>query len=155
MISYREPDYIDFEEETAFIRFNNQVNRTTEYNIPDDRDSSFIRIKGSTFENLAYQQNINVLSNLNNQTGVECGNGLDFFSCIFKAYDNRGFVINTRGFPGPIQIEDSAFKQNMAYIPDYFIQENTAFDEFLTPATIKYSDFENQSGQALFKVCNF
>ena len=110
MISYREPDYIDFEEETAFIRFNNQVNRTADYSIPDDRNSSFIRIKGSTFENLAYQQSIEVLSNLRDQSEVECGNGLDFFACLFKAHDNRGFVINTKGFPGPIQIEDNAFK---------------------------------------------
>ena len=81
------------------------MNRTEAYNIPDDRDSSFIRIKSSTFENLAYQQLLSVLSNLKVKDTVNCGSGTtDFLACVFEPYDHRGFVLNVKGFPGTIQI---------------------------------------------------
>ena len=42
----------------------------------------------------------------------------------------------------------------MAYISDYVIQENVPSDTYLTPSTIKYSDFEAQTGQLNFKICD-
>lgn len=103
----------------------------------DDRAEPYIRITDSHFENLAYQQQIEVLSNLQKNT-VSCGGDLvpDFFSCIFLPYDNRGFVINAKGFNGTILIEGSTFERNMAYIKDYLIIENSQTTEYLRPETI-------------------
>ena len=78
----------------------------------------------------------------------------DFFSCIFEPYDNQGFVINTKGFPGSIQIEGNTFAKNMAYIKDYYIYENVQSQEYLTPSELQYSDFEEGSGQLNFKICD-
>ena len=106
----------------------------------DDRAESFIRIKNSVFENLAYQQLLSVLSNLKVTNTVNCGSGTtDFLACVFEPYDHRGFVLNVKGFPGTIQIEQSTFKNNMAYIKDYYLKENKASDIYLTPTTIAYS----------------
>ena len=52
MISYRQPDVIEFVDEPKFLKFANQFNRTHE--MPDGRNQSFIRIKDSLFENMAY-----------------------------------------------------------------------------------------------------
>ena len=82
-----------------------QMNRTEASNIDDGRADSFIRIKNSTFENLAYQQLLSVLSNLKVTTTTNCGSGTtSFFACVFEPYDHRGFVLNVKGFPGTIQI---------------------------------------------------
>ena len=97
---------------------------------------------------------LEVLSNLDEYT-TECGSGTDsFFRCVFKQFDHRGFVLNVEEFPGTIQIEGSSFKQNMAFIKDYLVHVNDQADSYLTPSTIKYSQFELQSGQLNFKVCN-
>ena len=89
------------------------------------------------------------------QNTTNCGTGIESFTaCVFNPFDNRGFVLNTKGFPGAIQIEGSTFGQNMAYIADYVIQENVPSDTYLTPSTIKYSDFEAQTGQLNFKICD-
>ena len=42
----------------------------------------------------------------------------------------------------------------MAYIKDYFISENTLGTQFIEPNMIQFSDFEKQTGQLNFKVCN-
>ena len=54
MISYRKTDPITFEMEPKYIKFSNQMNRTTNYTYPDDREESYIRINNSLFENLAW-----------------------------------------------------------------------------------------------------
>ena len=70
--------------------------------ITDNRTDPFIRIKDSVFSNLAYQQELAELSNLDHNT-VSCGSGTtEFIACIFSAYDHRGFVINSKGFAGSI-----------------------------------------------------
>ena len=100
MISYRQSDTISFEDEPKFLKFNNQFNRTAE--LSDDRAESFIRIKDSVFENLGYEQSLEVLSNLESTT-TSCGSGTTTFcACVFSQYDHRGFVINSDGFPGSI-----------------------------------------------------
>ena len=55
MISYRQPDPISRDEERNFVDFKFQANRTDSESISDDRSESFIRIKDSVFENLAYE----------------------------------------------------------------------------------------------------
>ena len=93
----------------------------------DDRTEPFIRIKDSLFENLGYQQTLAVLSNLNEQTtnhADEESGVSDFFNGEFNQYDHRGYVLNIDSFPGAIQIQGSQFKQNMAYIQDYVLEEN-------------------------------
>ena len=82
MISYRQSDTISFEDEPKFLKFNNQLNRTTE--LSDDRAESFIRIKDSVFENLGYEQSLEVLSNLEAIT-TSCGSGTTTFcGCVFS-----------------------------------------------------------------------
>ena len=106
------------------MKLRNLSERVENKKISDNRTESFIRIKNSEFRNLAFHQPLNVLSNLKHNT-TSCGDGTKlFFNCIFKEYDHRGFVINTEGFPGGIQIQDSTFSQNMAYIKDYLMREN-------------------------------
>lgn len=100
LISYRQQDSIEFDVEPKFLKFNNQFNRT--YEVPDGRNQSFIRIKESQFVNLAHGQSLEALSNLDVLT-TTCGSGItDFTECVFSQYDHRGFVINSKGFPGSI-----------------------------------------------------
>ena len=54
MISYRQVDPILFENESKYFRFSKQLNRTEKFSFADDRAESFIKIKDSHFENLAY-----------------------------------------------------------------------------------------------------
>jgi len=63
-------------------------------------------------------------------------------------------VLNAKNFPGSIQIAGSSFQKNMAYIKDYYIEENKLGAAFIEPGAIKYSDFERQKGQLNFKVCD-
>ena len=106
MISYRSTQKIAFSDEPKYIKFSSQMNRTAASGFDDGRGDSFIRIKDSVFENLAYQQLLTVLSNLKVTNTVNCGSGTtDFLACVFEPYDHRGFVINVKGFPGTIQIE--------------------------------------------------
>ena len=108
LISYREMQEITFAEEPKFIKLTKQVARETNYTISDNRNSSYIRIKDSTFENLAYQQMLETLTN-KGTTWETCGTGTEsFFKCLFKAFDGRGFVLNVKDFPGSIQIESSS-----------------------------------------------
>lgn len=107
MISYRAPEKISYESEQKFLKVSNQFNRTDSYGWADNRNDSFIRIKDSVFENLAYQQVITGLSNLEKNT-VSCSTEIaSFFNCVFKPHDHRGFILNTKGFPGSIQIQGS------------------------------------------------
>ena len=98
-----------------------------------------------------------MLSNLEVKT-THCANDAsqvtDFFACLFRQYDNRGFVLNIDSFPGTVQVQGNAFKRNMAYIKDYIVEENAYIDEFLEIGEIKYSDFERQLGQVFFKYCD-
>ena len=93
---------MDFSKEPSYFKLANQKKRDPAYTIDDGRTESYIRITDSVFENLAYQQELTVLSNI--QTGTStCGNGIEaWFGCIFEAYDGRGFVLNTKNFPGAI-----------------------------------------------------
>ena len=54
LISYRKAQSIDFSVEPKFFKLTDQVSRHENYTIPDGRNSSFIRVKNSVFENLAY-----------------------------------------------------------------------------------------------------
>lgn len=86
---------------------------------------------------------------------MQCGNSVEeFANCVFEAYDNRGFVLNVEGFNGIIQIEDSTFKKNMAYIKDYLVYENQLTDSYVEMDDLMYTSFENESGQLNFKVCD-
>ena len=148
MISYREIQDISYQEEKTLMKLRDLVTREEDYALNDNRTESFIRIKNSVFQNLAFHQPLNVLSNLKHNT-TSCGYDKTtlFFNCVFKEYDHRGFVINTEGFPGGIQIQDSTFYQNMAYIKDYLIRENSQTnDEYYAPESIKFSIFEQQTG---------
>ena len=62
--------------------------------------------------------------------------------------------MNIDSFPGTIQIQGSQFSQNMAYIKDYIIEQNTVADSYLQTSNIEYSDFEQQNGQVFFKICD-
>jgi len=54
------------------------------------------------FENLAYQQLLQTLTN-KVTTNTTCGTGTEtFFSCQFEAFDGRGFILNVKDFPGTI-----------------------------------------------------
>ena len=107
LISYRKLHNVDIFKEGKYFKFSNYIVREKNYTMSDNRESAFIRIKDSTFENLAYQQGIKVLTNLNyryyDQT-TACGSEAveEYISCIFQPYDHRGFVINASGFPGGI-----------------------------------------------------
>ena len=166
LINYRRADKFDFSEEPSFFKFSNQGNhhgfRDSSTDYSDGRAEPYIRIKGSHFENLAYHQEIKVLSNLVSTDKIptletlKCGADTitSFIECIFPTYDHRGFVINAQGFPGTIQIDDSVFRGNMAYIKDYYLLENEAKDQYLSVDDLIYSDFEQRSGQLNFKICN-
>ena len=121
MISYRQTDKIAFVEEPRYLKYSNQLNRTEPE--PDGRNSSFIRIQNSHFENLGYFDKIEVLSNLGTKTTTG-STELWYLNKVFDGYDNRGFVLNTKAFPGGIQIQNSTFAKNMAFIKDYLVVEN-------------------------------
>ena len=55
LISYRQADHFDFDEEPNFLQYSNQFNRTTSEERSDNRTESFIKIKDSLFENLAHE----------------------------------------------------------------------------------------------------
>ena len=55
LISYRKMQNITFAEEPKFIKLTSQFAREKNFTLSDNRTESFIRIKDSTFENLAYQ----------------------------------------------------------------------------------------------------
>lgn len=102
LISYRKMQEIDFAVEPKFFKLTKQATRDPVYAFNDTRAESFIRIQDSTFENLAYQQNLPTLTNIA-KTNVTCGIGTEtFFKCLFVAYDGRGFVLNAKDFPGAI-----------------------------------------------------
>lgn len=73
LISYRQPDVVDFSEEPNFVQFSNQVNRTAANEITDNRNVSQIIIKDSVFENLTFEQTLEVLSNLKEEM-TTCAN---------------------------------------------------------------------------------
>ena len=154
LISYRKMQDVDFATEPKFFKMAQQLNRTENYTMSDNRTEPFIRIKGSVFENLAYQQKLEVLTNTA-RTNTTCGNGTEsFFTCLFIAYDGKGFVLNARDFPGAIQIESSQVHRNMAYVKDFLIQENLLGSTFITPAQIQFTQWEASKGQLNFKVCD-
>ena len=102
LISYRKMQEIKFTDEPKFFKLTSQVARHKNYTMGDNRELPFIRIKGSTFVNLAYQQ---LLTTLTNKGAVweTCGTGTEtFMRCLFKAYDGRGFILNVKDFPGAI-----------------------------------------------------
>jgi len=51
-------------------------------------------------------------------------------------------------------MQNSVVQQNMAYIKDFLIDANNLGSSFLKPNQIQFSDWENQSGQLNFKICN-
>ena len=154
LISYRKAQSIDFSVEPKFFKLTDQVSRHENYTIPDGRNSSFIRVKNSVFENLAYQQLLETLTN-KGTTNLTCGIGTEtFFGCLFEAFDGRGFIMNLKDFPGMIQVEDTTIRQNMAYIKDFFIDVNNLGSSFLEPGQITFSKWEASSGQLNFKVCD-
>ena len=102
LISYRKAQVIEFSKEPKYFRLTNQRVRDPEYSPSDGRNSSFIRIRDSTFENLAYQQLLSVLTNKVTSTETY-GTGTEaFFEKVFEAYDGRGIILNVKDFPGTI-----------------------------------------------------
>jgi hypothetical protein len=65
-------------------------------------------------------------------TGIKTG---------FELLKNKGLVFNLQRFPGTIEIKNSTFSKNMAYIRDVLIEEYDLRQIFLNPKNIKYSDF--------------
>ena len=83
---------------------------------PTAADSSLIHIYDSLFQNLNYGRIIDTLSLVNNKmyaiTGMTTAN--------YPAFDNHGAAINLQGFPGGVEVFNSTFTQNMAFIPDIY-----------------------------------
>ena len=62
------------------------------------------------------------LATMQTSTPIEEDDIYAYFPVNFKKFSNRGAIINAQGFPGAIEIRDSVFKRNMAYIKDVYIQ---------------------------------
>ena len=105
LITYRQEQEIEFEDLPEFFRLNKQLERDSSYTISDDREEQFIKIKNSLFENLAYKQSIDVLSNLDSDSTACGGSGISSgIDCIFEPFDHRGMILNLGGFNGTVQI---------------------------------------------------
>ena len=81
----------------------------------------------SSFVNIGYQQNLTDLHQNHQEFPTPSSAVGGATTANFDIFTNRGAIINAQGFPGPIEIRDSTFDRNMAYIKDVFIEATLGF----------------------------
>ena len=91
-----------------------------------DDDLPYIRVSGSTFENLNHGRNITHLSIVEDKyhsTGIVSMTDVEDSTADAKQYpyfDGHGAVLNAEAFPGEIYFTGNTIKNNMYFIRDVF-----------------------------------
>ena len=96
---------------------------------PTTPDTSLIEITDSTFENLNFGKVIKTISLVNNK--LYPITGLSYSSdAKYPAFDNHGAALNLQGFPGGVDISNSTFVKNMAFVPDVYPRKEEPNQEY-------------------------
>lgn len=137
LVTYKREETILFDDHKTFLNISSSYDRTV--NITDDRNSSFIFIHDSVFENIGYHLVLNSLQERGgDETVAEISN---WFDRDWPYFEDRGLILNLKGFAGSVEISNSTIQKNMVYIKDVLIEPYPITQKFIEPTNLKLSRF--------------
>ena len=64
-----------------------------------------------------------------------------WFDLEMPRFEDRGLILNLKGFPGPVEMSNSTIHKNMVYIKDVLIEPYPITQKFIEPHSLKLSRF--------------
>ena len=114
LISYNHFQPLSYADVAQYLNFTANMVDSREVNY-EDLSLDYIKIRDSTFHNTGFHQVIQALSLDTDQ--IKQNENDDFVSSIeFRKFRDQGLILNTNGYRGSIEVKDSTFTNNMAYI---------------------------------------
>ena len=135
LLTYRREPAIQFKDLKTFLNITASQERFV--NISDNRNESFIIIDRSEFENIGYHLVVNTLGARQKKNNVDgISQWLDY---EWPLFEDRGLILNIQGFNGTVEISNSTFNKNMAYIKDVLIEPYSIAQKFIDPENLSLS----------------
>ena len=128
MLYYNRFQTVSFKESQTMLNYTANFNGVSDFNFTDSNAQNYIRIIGSTFKNMGFQQ---VHQALRYKKFATANSTEGFISTIpFRRFMDQGMILNLKGFSGSIEVRGSRFVRNIAYIQQVLISEYVASSTF-------------------------